>query len=215
MRFVYKKAYPDEEYRKEVVADWNKRMETAVENKSEMDPMSVYITCKDGTERYVSDVARQIDAIRSIYEKVYQSANVTRINVGEYITDLLSTVFSFNPSPVDITCEIKLEYLRPRTAVPLGLIINEVATNAIKHGFTNETKARFAVELGKDETNNGCVLTLSNTGNPFPENIDPDNPETLGLQLVSALVDQLKGTIELKRTPKPVFTIRFPLEECR
>jgi two-component sensor histidine kinase len=54
------------------------------------------------------------------------------------------------------------------------------------------------------------VLTVSNTGSPFPEHIDITAPSTLGLQLVATLVAQLRGSIELQRSPSPVFTIRFP-----
>lgn len=99
-----------------------------------------------------------------------------------------------------------------RTAIPIGLIVNEIATNAIKHGFTEEGEAVFTVELWKETSENQYVLRISNTGRPFPENINLDNPDTLGLQLISALVNQLDGTIELKRTPHPVFTIWFPVD---
>ena len=97
-----------------------------------------------------------------------------------------------------------------KTAVPLGLIINELATNAIKYGFANGREAVYAVDLRTDASENQYVLTVSNTGNPFPADIGLDNPETLGLRLVTALVQQLRGTIELQREPYPVFTIRFP-----
>ena len=66
--------------------------------------------------------------------------------------------------------------------------------------------------MEKDAVNNEYLLTLYDNGRPFPETVDLDNPSSLGLQLISALVGQLNGTIELQRSPHPLFTIRFPLE---
>jgi two-component sensor histidine kinase len=88
------------------------------------------------------------------------------------------------------------------------MIVTELAANAIEHGFDDTGPARFSVSMsGEDEHH---VLTVSNTGAPFPEDIDLENPQTLGLQLVSALVSQLDGTIEVRRRPSPVFSIRIP-----
>jgi two-component sensor histidine kinase len=92
------------------------------------------------------------------------------------------------------------------------LLVNEIATNAIKYGFIPGEEARFTVTLKKDEKNRQYILTLSNTGNPFPEEIELEHPETLGLQLVSTLVQQIKGTIDLQKQPHPVFTICFPID---
>ena len=67
--------------------------------------------------------------------------------------------------------------------------------------------------MEKDKEKNRYELTISNTGNPFPEEIDIANSDTLGLRLISALTEQLGGTIDLKREPRPVFTVRFPIED--
>ncbi|MFO7849469.1 MAG: histidine kinase, partial [Spirochaetia bacterium] len=64
----------------------------------------------------------------------------------------------------------------------------------------------------EDEEHCQYILKLSNTGNPFPEEIGPENPKKLGLQLVSTLVAQLNGTLELQKRPEPVFIIHFPME---
>ena len=93
----------------------------------------------------------------------------------------------------------------------LGLIVNEIATNAVKHGFNEGKEAIFSIQMQKDKGNSRYELTLSNTGNPFPEEISFDNPDTLGLRLISALVDQIHGTLELQKKPHPTFTFRFPV----
>lgn len=65
--------------------------------------------------------------------------------------------------------------------------------------------------MDEDSTGEDYILTISNSGRPFPEDVDVENPQGLGLQLVSALVAQLQGTLELQREPQPAFTIHFPV----
>ena len=97
----------------------------------------------------------------------------------------------------------------------LGLIFNEIATNAIKHGFNEKEEAVFSIQLEKDKEKNLHTLILSNSGNPFPQDIGLDNPRTLGLRLITALTKQLGGTIDLQKKPNPVFTMRFPTGDRR
>ena len=162
----------------------------------------------------LTDVKNQIDAIRIVHEKLYKTETVTGIDFKEYIDDLLATIFaSFSDRHVRVENTIPDVTLTAKTATPLGLIVNELATNAMKHGFTAGKEAVFSVDLRKDKAENQYILSISNNGKPFPKAVALDNPETLGLQLISALVEQLQGTIELQREPHPVFTIRFPVEE--
>ena len=135
---------------------------------------------------------------------------MTEIDCRDYIGDLLNSVFSsFSRLPVRIEANIDAVSIPTKTAMSLGLIVNEIATNAIKHGFNEKEAAVFSVNMKEDKENNRYELTLSNTGNPFPKDIDVENPQTLGLRLISALTAQLGGTVELRREPHPVFAIRF------
>ena len=159
----------------------------------------------------LSDIKHQIDAVRIVHDKLYKSVDVTHVELRDYLQDLLATVFSsFSAMTVEIVNRVENIKVPTKRAVPIGLITNEIATNAIKYGFTGDEDARFTVELSLNQDEGQSVLVLSNTGNPFPEDIDLDSQETLGLRLISALVNQLDGTIELQRKPNPRFTIRFP-----
>lgn len=159
----------------------------------------------------LSDIENQVRAILLIHEKLQQSDDVGKITLDAYMYELLETVFSSFPGrTVKITVSSDDIALETRKAVSLGLIINEIATNAMKHGFKNRENPEFSVKAELDNEDN-CVITLSNNGAPFPEDVDLDNPETLGLRLVSALVEQLEGTVELQRETHPVFAIRFPM----
>lgn len=177
--------------------------------------ISSLINLKDaalGAQADLSDIKHQIDAIRLIHEKLFQTEEITRIDFKSYIQELLSTVFSFSERPVRIDNTIGDVYLETKKAIPLGLIINEIATNAVKHGFTGE-ESRFIADLKEDTAADQYILTLANTGKPFPEHIDIENPDTLGLRLIAALVEQLNGSLELQRSPHPVFTIIFPCSQ--
>lgn len=156
----------------------------------------------------LSDISSQISAINIVHEQLFQTEAVSHINLRDYVQKLILTVFSFSQQPVDIVNTIDEISIETKQAVPIGLIINELATNAIKYGFTAE-EAGFSVGLERQSAGKQLVLTVSNTGNPFPEEIDLDNPGTLGLRLITTLVEQLEGSIELRREPYPVFTFRF------
>jgi PAS domain S-box-containing protein len=173
-------------------------------------------TSRLGSDIDLSDIISRIDAIRIIHEKLYQSDKITHIKLKDYIQDLLETVFSsFSDRTITIHNDIENILVPTKPAVSLGLIINEIAVNAIKHGFKKDIKAEFSVSLDRNSNNNEeeYLLTLSNTGAPFPEDVDIHNPRSLGLQLVTTLCDQLDGSLSLQKSPYPVFQVRFRIEE--
>lgn len=176
--------------------------------------VSSLISLKDsalGGRADLTDIKRQVEAILLLHEKLDGMERVNNIDFGKYVEELVENLFSFSRKPVKLEIDITDILLPTKQAVPLGLIVNEIATNAVKHGLTDEEEANFSVSLREVPAAGEYILTLSNNGKPFPEGIDLENPSTLGLRLVSALVSQLNGTVELTRAPHPVFTIRFPM----
>lgn len=162
----------------------------------------------------LSDISRQIHAIRLVHEKLYKQEDVTHIDFKEYSQDLLNTIFSsFMKKRVLVENRSQKISIPTRRAVSLGLIINEIATNALKYGFSDNREPVFSLNIETSSDNTENILTVSNTGRPFPEDISMDNPQTLGLRLITALVEQIDGTIQLRREPYPQFTIRFPAGE--
>ncbi len=158
----------------------------------------------------LSDLKSRINAISLIHEKLYRQESQTEIHVGEYIRDLLTGIFtSLSSRKVAVETDIDEITMPLKPAVSLGLIINEVGTNAIKHGFSPAEEARFTLTLKKEPRDSLHILTVSNNGKPFPEEISLDNPPSLGLRLIATLIEDLNGSIELKKKPQTVFTIRF------
>ena len=96
-----------------------------------------------------------------------------------------------------------------KLAIPLGLMLNELATNAMKHGFQPDSEPCFTVKMLPVSENHEYSLSISNNGYPFPDYIDIYDNETLGLRLVTALAEQIGGTLELKKVPHTLFVLHF------
>lgn len=159
----------------------------------------------------LGEVLKQIDTIRIVHEKLHENDGKGPINFDEYCSVLLENIFSTSPiQPVSIEASIPRVQFEARAAMTLGLIINELATNSVKYGFTSDVEARFIIDLRELEDERTYRLTVSNTGNPFPEEIDFENLKSIGLQLIQVMVQQLDGKLEITRRPHPVFSIDFP-----
>ncbi|MCF7929783.1 MAG: PAS domain S-box protein [Spirochaetales bacterium] len=202
-----KKAYEEKNF---LMAELNHRV------RNNLNMITSLISMKEENSEAPADLAEikaQIEAVRIVHQKLENSENPSRINLKDYIQSILSGIFTSSPEPVAIENKISTGLVPTKTAIALGLITNEIATNALKYGFRAGEQAVFQVELERSEESGSqsCRYTLSNTGNSFPASIDPETTETLGLRLINALVEQLEGELELRREPFPVFTIRFSL----
>ena len=153
------------------------------------------------------------DRVRSIalvHEQPDQARNWSGIDFAGYIRSLTDTLFlSFGADSDVIRLQIDAE------DVPMGvdngiacaLIINELVSNSLKHAFPGGREGEIRIELRSEEDQ--FVLMVSDNGVGFPEDSDLRTTETLGLELVHTLVDQLEGTIELDRSGGSVFKITF------
>ncbi|MGF7118314.1 sensor histidine kinase [Methanobacterium oryzae] len=157
------------------------------------------------------------DRVRSmamIHENLYKSENIARINFGEYIQKLVSGLFSsygIKSNMIQMKMNLDDVLMDIDQAIPCGLILNELITNSIKHAFlTSEgLKERYKMNIILSKHDNMLKIVVSDNGVGFPENIDFQNTESLGLQLVKALVNQLNGKIELERNNGTKFTLKF------
>ncbi|MFW6209838.1 MAG: sensor histidine kinase, partial [Spirochaetota bacterium] len=165
-----------------------------------------------GEQADLEDIKHQVDAIQIVHNKLTYTADYKNINIHDYLQDLVRTFFaSYSSLRVDLNIDIENIELPTKKAVPLGLITNEIATNAVKHGFIEGAPAWFSTALSTDHENQQYVYTSANSGNPFPDDIDFDTTTTLGMRLIKGLLTQIDATIELQRKPSPLFTIRFPV----
>ncbi|WP_406657817.1 CHASE4 domain-containing protein [Methanolobus sp. ZRKC2] len=143
------------------------------------------------------------------HESLYQSNDLENINLKTYVPTLvkyLVSSYGFSSDDIKIHINIKNIIFGIDTSIPIGLIINELVSNSLKHAF-NEGTGEIKVELypEKDE----FILKISDNGIGFPEDMDFRETDSLGLQLVNSLVEQIEGTIELDRNNGTAFKIIF------
>jgi len=162
----------------------------------------------------LSDLKHQINAIRIVHDKLHSTQEFTSIDFQSYCRELLAEIFSTPASPpVELKLDIIPLSLPVKTIIPLGLIINEIATNAIKYGFSPGSQARFTVCMIRDAPRNQISLSLANSGRRFEQDPHLRSEETVGLRLVDALINQLRGTLHLETEPQTNFTLVFPIPE--
>ena len=112
-----------------------------------------------------------------------------------------------NESRIKLNKNMDEIYFNVDTAIPCGLIVNELITNCLKHAFPDDINGEVNIDLLNIDDK--YVLNVSDNGVGFPDNIDYKNTESLGLQLVNSLVNQIDGTIELNNKDGSNFKIIF------
>lgn len=150
----------------------------------------------------------RIQSMALVHEKLYQSRDFTRINLAEYIQDLVVNVLrSYEDSRERITLEMDCEpvWININTAIPCALIINELVTNSVKHAFPHDKTGKIIIRL--QERDGQIIITCTDTGVGLPQDINLRDTSTLGLKLVQALTEQLKGKIKILTTEGTSFEI--------
>lgn len=164
------------------------------------------------------------DRIRSmalVHEKLYESGNLTRIDFADYIESLVSSLnFSYNPDSTRIRLQTQFDvtrkdrFLKIESAIPCGLILNELLSNAFKYAFPAERAGQINIRFSAERKDRFCNyrLEVSDDGIGLPSNLDPEKTESLGLQLIKILSEQLDGKMEFGNTKGTQFELCFSLE---
>jgi two-component sensor histidine kinase len=144
---------------------------------------------------------------------LYRTDNLAQIDLGEYIRDLafyLFRAYDAKSKELSFCLEASPVYIGIDTAVPCGLIINELITNALKHAFPNGNGGEIRIRLQtipKDQ----LTITIRDNGVGFPLTTDLSQSKSLGLQLVNTLVSQLEGVITMQQQDGAEFRITLPI----
>ena len=146
----------------------------------------------------------------SIHESLYQSEDLSNIIFSDYIKKIVISIFkSFElSSRIKFVTDIEKISLAIDSSIPCGLIVIELITNSMKYAFPDDREGEIRVSL---HTNDKCEIKLSiaDNGVGMPADLDFRNVDSLGLDLVNALVEQLQGKIELSREKGTEFMITF------
>jgi PAS domain S-box-containing protein len=147
----------------------------------------------------LKDSQSRVKSMALVHEKLYQTDDLAEINAAEYIRSLTTSMFNNYSvqSGVELILDVGEVFFDIDTAVPMGLVINELVSNSLKYAFPDDKTGKIYISLQKSSEEGKYILKVEDDGVGFPEDIDFLNSRSLGLQLVKTLVDQLDGTVEL------------------
>jgi len=183
---------------------------------------------KDGKDIKNSEVLEafresqdRVISMALIHEELHEGGGGNTVSFSPYLEKLVKNLFQTYKVGNNYIClNLDLEeslFFDMDTAVPLGIIINELVSNSLKHAFPGRDNGGYINSI--EESKNGdrqitsYTLTVSDNGVGIPENLDLENPDTLGTQLVASLVEQLDGELELNRNNGTEFTMKFIVME--
>lgn len=153
---------------------------------------------------------KHIKSIALVHEKLYESTDLENVDFNSYLKALIKDIYrSQGVDSSRIVCEIFVEnvFLDLDKATSCGLIINELVSNSINHAFPKGKDGLIKIEISQN--GDEVYLKYNDDGVGFPENFDLDNVDTLGLQLIKTLVDEMDGVIKYKIDKDSEFMINF------
>lgn len=171
---------------------------------------SRYVSDKKSLEMF-KDSQNRIMSIALVHEKLYYSNDLTRVNIKEYLNDLLGNLlksYTMDKNIISLDISVDDAALGIDSAIPCGLIISELVSNSLKHAFNGNMYGDIRISLRKN--GDTFKLIVGDNGIGFPENVDFRNTESLGLRLVTLITEnQLNGEINLNRNKGTEFNITF------
>ncbi|MEQ8995883.1 MAG: two-component regulator propeller domain-containing protein [Coleofasciculus sp. B1-GNL1-01] len=155
--------------------------------------------------------ANRVKSMALIHNQLYQSTCLEKIDFADYLEALASYLFQsygVNRNLIDLKIDVEPISLNLDTAIPCGLLLNELLSNALKYAFPESRPGVITIKL-TSECDRRLTLTVQDNGIGLPKGFEPENPKTLGFQLIQALTEQLEGELDIKPDQGTQFTIRF------
>jgi two-component sensor histidine kinase len=167
----------------------------------------------------------RVASMALIHEELHKGEQPDTINFSDYIVKLSENLFktySVGNTGTKLITDVDHVYFDMDTAIPLGIVVNELVSNSLKYAFAGKSDGEINITLCR-ERESKCtignvdyskfILKVSDNGAGIPESVDIENTETLGMQLVRSLVDQLDGELKVKRESGTSFIFRFSAPE--
>ena len=165
------------------------------------------------TKEALSEAQERIRAMAGVHNLLGRSRDYFCIDMDRYVQEMVSGLQSFHSRPnIRVNVDVMAIRLKVEAALPLGLVITELVTNAFKHAFVNITEGSVTVRLEPEsgDKKDRYQLVISDTGVGLPAGIDLEETKTLGLKLVKMLTKQFQGTVAVERKGGTTFRIVFP-----
>jgi two-component sensor histidine kinase len=156
------------------------------------------------------DLTRRIVAMSAVHQHIYESDQFGALDAEAYLARVLTSLRESAPPDVMVEWRLAPLQVSPDQAVPLGMIVNEVVSNAFKHGFPEGRAGKVDVTLSRPLEGNEAVLTIADNGAGMAET--PAGGIGLGTRLINGLASQLQGKIAVTRGSGVTFELRFPAE---
>jgi len=167
-------------------------------------------------DKNIDEVLKQsqsrVNTMAILHNKLYQTEDFSNVPIKEYLQQLISSISdSFNSEKCRVDFNINAEEkerFNIDTAIPIGLIINELVTNSFKHAFSGRDKGIINIKLAKINGNN-YLFTFADNGTGIPENFRKKMAKSFGLELIEMLVQQLNGSLDIINKNGTTFEINF------
>lgn len=169
----------------------------------------------ENIRKHFLEIQNRISAISYIHEKLYQSNNFAKIDLKEYIEELVNSIIKFFSKNENIKINYDLDsiYVTTKHALPIALIVNELVTNSLKYAFNDpEISGKMDIILKKNNDSDTILFTISDNGPGIPINMDISKSKSLGFKLLNIFTKQLKGTYQIKNEIGLSITICFKNE---
>ncbi len=165
-----------------------------------------------------------------IHEELYKGEGTDTLDFSTYIRELAENLFqtySFKSKNIHLSMDLEENvFLNMDTGIPLGIVVNELVSNSLKHAFPGKDRGEIKIKLHREKNSKykkekeadrdtSFIIVVSDNGVGIPENLDIKNVDSLGIQLITTLADQLDGEFELKRNNGTEFTMRFTVIDKR
>jgi PAS domain S-box-containing protein len=160
--------------------------------------------------RVILETENRIRAMALVHEGLYRSRNLSEIDLGSYLENMVKTLVDSMTigNRIGVTarcCQVSVPFDQ---AIPLGLVVNELVTNSVQHAFPNDGRGEVRLELRQDGAE--LQLTVADNGVGLPKNIDVLNSQSFGLQITGNLIEkQLRGSFAVNLDHGTEFSIRF------
>ncbi|HEY0769303.1 MAG TPA: sensor histidine kinase, partial [Sphingobacteriaceae bacterium] len=158
---------------------------------------------------FLEDTRQKIRSIALIHERLLQTESLDKVEISDYLGKLiqdLKVTYLRDELNLEIETHLEKEMMTLDMAIICGLIVNELLTNAFKHGFPGREAGQVRVRF---ENQDGYRLTVADNGIGLPERVSPGVSPSFGMQLIDVFVKQLNGNLRINRNPGTTFQLEF------
>lgn len=170
----------------------------------------------EGVKIIFDNTRDRVEAMALVHENLYQSTSLSRINLSQYLDSLTNNLLrTYAVSEIDFKLDLESDkvVLPVDKAVPLALIMNEVVSNSLKHGFPNQKAGSISLNFHFDSAQTANIEVIDD-GVGLPKNFNLENSESMGLVLIKVLSQQLGGSSNYyTKDEKTIFNLTFPIRD--